>query len=103
MAGYTVAAIAGLVLAGRFVLRPLLHLVGRLGERELFVVVGLFTVLEAAALMHALHLSTALGAFIAGVMLHASPSRHETGADCVPFRSLLAWIRKSVGGGTGVA
>src|SRR3546814_8437464 len=66
MAGYTVAAIAGLVLAGRFVLRPLLHLVGRLGERELFVVVGLFTVLAAAALMHALHLSTALGAFIAG-------------------------------------
>src|SRR3546814_19805391 len=53
MAGYTVAAIAGLVLAGRVVLRPLLHLVGRLGERELFVVVGLFTVLAAAALMHA--------------------------------------------------
>ncbi|WP_176595939.1 MULTISPECIES: monovalent cation:proton antiporter-2 (CPA2) family protein [Sphingobium] len=89
MAGYTVAAIAGLVLAGRFILRPLLQLVGRLGERELFVTVGLFTVLAAAALMHALHLSTALGAFIAGVMLADSPYRHEIEADVEPFRSIL--------------
>jgi CPA2 family monovalent cation:H+ antiporter-2 len=89
MAAYTVAAIAGLVLAGRFILRPLLALVGRLGERELFVAVSLFTVLAAAALMHALHLSTALGAFIAGVMLADSPYRHEIEADVEPFRSIL--------------
>lgn len=89
LAGYTLAAIAGLVLAGRFLLRPLLQLVGRLGERELFVVVGLFTVLAAAALMHSLHLSTALGAFVAGVMLADSPYRHEIEADVEPFRSIL--------------
>lgn len=89
MAGYTIAAIGGLVLAGRFVLRPLLQFVGRLGERELFVAVGLFTVLAAAALMHALHLSTALGAFVAGVMLADSPYRHEIEADVEPFRSIL--------------
>ena len=89
LAGYTVAAIAGLVLAGRFILRPLLQMVGRLGERELFVTVGLFTVLAAAALMHSLHLSTALGAFVAGVMLADSPYRHEIEADVEPFRSIL--------------
>ncbi|EQB32214.1 monovalent cation:proton antiporter-2 (CPA2) family protein [Sphingobium ummariense] len=89
LAGYTVAAIVGLVLAGRFILRPLLGFVGRLGERELFVAVGLFTVLAAAALMHALHLSTALGAFVAGVMLADSPYRHEIEADVEPFRSIL--------------
>lgn len=86
---YTVAAIVGLVLAGRFILRPLLRLVGRLGEQELFIVVALFTVMAAAALMHALHLSTALGAFIAGVMLADSPYRHEIEADVDPFRQLL--------------
>ncbi|BAV63895.1 monovalent cation:proton antiporter-2 (CPA2) family protein [Sphingobium cloacae] len=86
---YTLAAITGLVLAGRFLLRPLLQLVGRLGERELFVAVGLFTVLAAASLMHALHLSTALGAFVAGVMLADSPYRHEIEADVEPFRSIL--------------
>ncbi len=89
LAGYTVAAIAGLVLAGRFILRPLLQVVGGLGERELFVVVGLFTVLAAAALMHSLHLSTALGAFVAGVMLADSPYRHEIESDVEPFRSIL--------------
>lgn len=89
MALYTVGAVAGLVLAGRFILHPLLKIVGRIGERELFVVVGLFTVLAAAGLMHALHLSIALGAFVAGVMLADSPYRHELEADVEPFRSIL--------------
>lgn len=86
---YTVAAITGLVLAGHFILNPLLKLTGRLGERELFVFVGLFTVLASAALMHYLHLSTALGAFVAGVMLADSPYRHEIESDVEPFRSIL--------------
>lgn len=85
----TLGAITGLVLVGRFILRPLLMLIGRFGERELFVAVGLFTVLAAAALMHALHLSTALGAFIAGVMLADSPYRHEIESDVEPFRTIL--------------
>jgi voltage-gated potassium channel Kch len=39
--------------------------------------------------MEALHLSTALGAFVAGVMLADSPYRHELEADIEPFRSIL--------------
>lgn len=89
LAMFTVAAIIGLVLAGRFIISPLLRLTGRLGERELFVVIGLFTVIASAAIMEALHLSTALGAFIAGVMLADSPYRHEIEADVEPFRSIL--------------
>ncbi len=89
LAIYTVGAVIGLVLAGRFVIRPLLRLAGRLGERELFVVIGLFTVCAAAAVMEALHLSIALGAFVAGVMLADSPYRHEIEADVEPFRSIL--------------
>lgn len=86
---YTLAAIAGLVLAGRFLINPLFRLVGRISERELFVVAGLFIVLASAAVMEAFHLSTALGAFIAGVMLADSPYRHELEADVDPFRSIL--------------
>ena len=89
LAGLTVAAVLGLWAAGRFLLTPLLRLVGRLGERELFVIVGLFAVLASAALMHALHLSTALGAFVAGVVLADSPYRHEITSDVEPFRSIL--------------
>lgn len=89
MALYTVGAIVGLVLAGRFLLQPLLRLIGGLGERELFVAIGLFAVLASASLMHALHLSTALGAFVAGVMLADSPYRHEIESDVEPFRTIL--------------
>lgn len=86
---YTVAAVIGLVLAGRYVLNPLFRLIGGLGERELFVAAGLFAVLASAALMQVLGLSTALGAFVAGVMLADSPYRHELEADVDPFRSIL--------------
>jgi CPA2 family monovalent cation:H+ antiporter-2/glutathione-regulated potassium-efflux system protein KefB len=89
MALYTIGAIIGLILAGRFLLRPFFRLIGNLGEREMFVFAGLFTVIATAALMEWLGLSTALGAFIAGVMLADSPYRHELEADVEPFRSIL--------------
>lgn len=85
----TLAAIVGLILAGRFVIRPLFRLIGNLGEREMFVFAALFTVMASGALMQVLGLSTALGAFIAGVMLADSPYRHELEADVEPFRAIL--------------
>jgi voltage-gated potassium channel Kch len=84
-----VLAIIGLVAFGRFILNPLFRLIGRFGERELFVVAGLFTVIGAAAVMHHFGLSTALGAFVAGVVLAESPYRHELESDVEPFRSIL--------------
>ncbi len=89
LALYTVAAIAGLIAAGRFLIRPLFRLIGNLGEREMFVGAALFTVAGAAVVMEMLGLSTALGAFVAGVMLADSPYRHELEADVEPFRSIL--------------
>ena len=89
MALYTVLAIVGLVLAGRYLISPMFRLIGRIGEQEYFIVAGLFTVFAAAALMHLLGLSVALGAFIAGVMLAESPYRHEIESDVEPFRSIL--------------
>ncbi|WP_066793711.1 cation:proton antiporter domain-containing protein [Sphingomonas soli] len=86
---YTFGAIVGLILAGRYLLRPLFRVIGNLGEREMFVFAGLFTVIAAAALMESLGLSPALGAFIAGVMLADSPYRHELEADVEPFRTIL--------------
>jgi len=89
LALYTIVAVIALVAFGRLVLNPLLRFIGRLGERELFVVVGLFTVIGSAALMRQFGLSTALGAFVAGVVLAESPYRHELESDVEPFRSIL--------------
>lgn len=85
----TLGAVLGLVAAGRFLIRPLFRLIGNLGEREMFVVAALFTVMASAGVMEALGLSTALGAFVAGVMLADTPYRHELEADVEPFRSIL--------------
>lgn len=82
-------AILALVLVGRYILTPLLKIIGNVSERELFIVAGLFTVCASAALMQVIGLSAALGAFIAGVMLAESPYRHELEADIDPFRSIL--------------
>ena len=85
----TLGAIVGLIAAGRFLIRPLFRLIGTLGEREMFIVAALFTVIASAAVMEWLGLSLALGAFIAGVMLADTPYRHELEADIEPFRSIL--------------
>ncbi|MEO6041107.1 MAG: cation:proton antiporter [Croceibacterium sp.] len=85
----TLAAVAGLIAAGRFLIRPLFNLIGGLGEREMFIVAALFTIVAAAGVMQAIGASTALGAFVAGVMLADSPYRHELEADVEPFRSIL--------------
>jgi monovalent cation:proton antiporter-2 (CPA2) family protein len=89
LVAYAVLAIVGLVLAGRYLLSPLLKLVGKVSERELFIVTGLFTVCASAAVMELIGVSPALGAFVAGVMLAESPYRHELEADIDPFRSIL--------------
>ncbi|RZM18400.1 MAG: sodium:proton exchanger, partial [Sphingomonas sp.] len=69
LAIYTVLAVVGLVVAGRFLLRPFFRLIGNLGEREMFVFAGLFTVIASAVDSPSHSMIAALGAFIAGVML----------------------------------
>ncbi len=86
---YTVAAIGGLALAGRYLMNPLFRVIAELGAREAFVIAALLAVLGSAFLMASLGLSMALGAFVAGVMLADSNYRHELEADIEPFRGLL--------------
>ncbi len=85
----SLAAIVGLALVGRYVLNPLFRLIALVGNREVFVIAALLTVMGASFLMASFGLSMALGAFIAGVMLADSPYRHEVEADIEPFRGLL--------------
>jgi len=83
------AAIAAIVLAGRYVLNPFFRLLARTGGREVMTAAALFVVVGAAMLMSLVGVSQALGAFLAGVMLAESSYRHELEADIEPFRGLL--------------
>ena len=85
----TAAAIAAVVLAGRFVLRPVFRIVARTRLSEMFTALALAIVIGVTLLMEAVSLSPALGAFIAGVVLADSEFRHEIETDIEPFRGLL--------------
>src|SRR5712671_6035812 len=84
-----VAAIATVVVAGRYLLNPFLRLLAGTGAREVMTAASLLVVLGTAALMAAVGMSMALGAFLAGVLLAESNYRHELEADIEPFRGLL--------------
>ncbi|MER2508866.1 MAG: monovalent cation:proton antiporter-2 (CPA2) family protein [Amaricoccus sp.] len=83
------AAIGGLILAGRYLLDPLFRLLARSGAREVMTAAALFVVLGAAYAMQLAGLSMAMGAFLAGVLLSESTFRHQLEADVEPFRGIL--------------
>jgi monovalent cation:proton antiporter-2 (CPA2) family protein len=85
----TLAAIGGIVLAGRFLLRPVFRLIARSGVREVFTAAALLIVVGIALLMEAVGLSPALGTFLGGVVLAGSEYRHELESDVEPFKGLL--------------
>tara|TARA_R110002124_G_scaffold114535_12_gene269288 strand:- start:23954 stop:25804 length:1851 start_codon:yes stop_codon:yes gene_type:complete len=82
------AFIAALV-AGRYVVRPILSYVARTGVREAFTAMGLAMVVGAAMITQFLGLSPALGGFIGGVLLADSEYRHELESNLEPFKGLL--------------
>ncbi|HLO96940.1 MAG TPA: glutathione-regulated potassium-efflux system protein KefC, partial [Burkholderiaceae bacterium] len=82
-------AIAALVLGGRLALRPALRWIAGSATPEIFTAAALLLVLATAALMQAVGLSMALGAFLAGVLLAESEYRHELETDLEPFKGLL--------------
>ena len=84
-----VAAIFVVVVAGRFLLRPLLRIVAATRVQEAFTAAALLVVVGTALLFESAGLSMALGAFIAGVLLADSEYRHELEADIEPFKGLL--------------
>ncbi|MHC4837625.1 MAG: monovalent cation:proton antiporter-2 (CPA2) family protein [Planctomycetota bacterium] len=84
-----VGAIAGVILAGRYLLSPLLRFVATHGSEEVFTATALLAVLGTAWVMEAAGLSLALGAFLAGLMLADSRYRHQITAQIEPFRGIL--------------
>ncbi|MDI5920918.1 monovalent cation:proton antiporter-2 (CPA2) family protein [Halomonas sp. LR5S13] len=84
-----IGAFLGLIVGGRYLLRPLFHYAAATRSREMFAGTVLLVVIGAALLMELAGLSMALGAFIAGVLLADSKYRHNIEADIEPYRGLL--------------
>ncbi|MFK4811326.1 monovalent cation:proton antiporter-2 (CPA2) family protein [Devosia sp. ZW T5_3] len=84
-----IGAFIGAIVAGRYLVRPVLGYVARTGVREAFTALGLAIVFGAALLTQLEGLSPALGAFIGGVLLADSEYRHELESNLEPFKGLL--------------
>lgn len=84
-----IGSLAGLIVAGLWLLNPLFRLLAATRVRELMTAAALLVVLGAALLMELGGLSMAMGAFLAGVLLSESTFRHQLEADIEPFRGLL--------------
>ncbi len=87
--GIAFAAVAGVIVIGRYLTRPVLRLIARVDVREVFTAFTLLLVIGIAQLMTLAGLSMALGAFLAGVLLAGSEYRHALEADIEPFKGLL--------------
>jgi glutathione-regulated potassium-efflux system ancillary protein KefC/glutathione-regulated potassium-efflux system protein KefB len=85
----TFGAVAGVVVGGRYLTRPMFRFIAAARLREIFTASALLLVVGVAALMELVGLSPALGAFLAGVVLAESEFRRELETDIEPFRGLL--------------
>jgi len=77
------------LITGRWLVRPLFREIARTHVPENFTLAVLLVALGAAWATHAVGLSLALGAFLAGMMLSETEFRHQVEADIRPFRDVL--------------
>ena len=86
-----IAAISLLMVlaAGRWLLRPLFLMIASVRSAELFSLAVLLAVLASAWATHAVGLSLALGAFLAGMMLAETEFRHQVEATIRSYREIL--------------
>jgi monovalent cation:H+ antiporter-2, CPA2 family len=87
--GIAIAAVAGILVAGRYLIRPLLRIAAGTGNRDLVIAIALFLAIGTAVVTAAAGLSPALGAFLAGLLLGESEYRHQLEVDVEPFKGLL--------------
>ncbi|MDO6728910.1 monovalent cation:proton antiporter-2 (CPA2) family protein [Marinovum sp. 2_MG-2023] len=85
----TLGAVAAIILAGIYLVRPAFRFIHAARLRELNTALALLIVVGIGTLMILVGLSPALGTFLAGVVLANSEFRHELESDIEPFKGLL--------------
>jgi CPA2 family monovalent cation:H+ antiporter-2 len=87
--GLAAAAVTVIIVAGRYLVAPLMRLAGNTGSRELLVGIAMFLAIGTALVTASVGLSSALGAFLAGILLGDNEYRHQLEVDLEPFKGLL--------------
>lgn len=79
--------VVAVVLAGRYVMPPLLHVAASLRNRELPILLAIAVFLLVTWASHAMEQSPILGAFIAGMLLAETAFAEQVRADVIPLRA----------------
>ncbi len=77
------------IVGAQWVVPKILYLIARTRSRELFLLTIVFLCLAVAWLTHSMHLSLALGAFLAGLTISESPYSHQALGNILPFRDIF--------------
>lgn len=88
-AGKALLAMAGILLAGRYLLRPIYRVVATSRSPEVLLALTLLLALGTGAATEAAGLSMSLGAFLAGLLVGETEYKHQVESDIEPFRTLL--------------
>lgn len=85
----TILALFITIWVGRYLLTPLMRMITKYDDPEMFTVLGLVIVMLTALATDSAGLSLTLGAFLAGMVLAETPFRILLQNELRPFRSLL--------------
>jgi CPA2 family monovalent cation:H+ antiporter-2/glutathione-regulated potassium-efflux system protein KefB len=86
---FVLGSVVLVIILGRYIVPPLMRVVSKTNQRELFPAFALLLVFFTTFIMGLAGLSPALGAFLAGVVLANSPYRHQLEVDLEPVKGLL--------------
>lgn len=84
-----ILTVGGIIVGGRFLMRPVFRFIADTRLQEVFTATALLLVIGIALVMQQVGLSPALGTFVAGVVLADNEYRHELETDIEPFKGLL--------------
>ncbi len=86
------ALLAVLLFGGTRLIPPFVGWVARSGSHELFLLVTMAIALGIGYLSHAVGLSSAVGAFVAGLVLSESDYSHQALSDIIPLRDVFSLL-----------
>ncbi|RDD34491.1 K(+)/H(+) antiporter [Wolbachia endosymbiont of Cylisticus convexus] len=82
-------ALVLIFVTGRLLLRPLFSVIAKMDSNEVFISTTLLIILGSAFITEQFHLSMALGAFVAGLLVAETEHRHSVEHAVLPFKDLF--------------
>jgi monovalent cation:proton antiporter-2 (CPA2) family protein len=86
---FAVLGVVFILFTGRYVVKPMFRLAAASGSRDLLLAMTLLIAIGTAMITELAGVSSALGAFLAGLLLSESEYRHQIEVDVEPFKGIL--------------